>query len=563
MRPPYLRRFAAPLMLLLTLLFMGGCGGGSGSALSDAVSLFLTDDLNAGYDGVWVRVKRVEAIRADGVRTVFEDAEGRAANVRALNRNGEGRFLFMGKCGVPRGVYTGVRITLAKEVVLFPTGVDQGQEREFADLDTSGDKVLEVAFAAPREIGPGENPLVLDFKLDEWVDDGTFVQGATVVEGSSDGLDDPDRHEETEFKGVVTGLSGAAPNFQFQLNGEHGLHLTVSTDAETAFLNGDGSPNPELANGDKVLVHGKFTPGGEGVLAVSVRIRKSGGGEDPHRLVGSAMEWNAEAGFVWVKVREADGFLPNNGLVKVHVSPEGTRFAARGGVALTQQEFFEILISHPGIEMFAEGSMVNGDGAVFEAKAVQIKGEQEERRVAAAGQTVSLQPELGSFRMSLREWEGFHGESGQEIDVQTTPETEFKAADGALMNQQQWFAALATGKKVLAKGTFSNGVLHADWVRIKESEQNESEARGTVLAVNREEFRLEFALTNWSGFDAHQGQGVLLTVGENTVYKNGNGESIGKMDFFELVEAGRTIEVRGVYSPGTNVLKALRIELED
>lgn len=552
----------AVVFAALSALVLAGCGGGGGGAASAEASLFLTDDLNAGYDGVWVSVKKVEAIGATSTTTAFEDPAGREVNVRALSKNGQSRFMFLGEHKLPNGTYTGVRITLAKEVVLFPTGSPTGLNREFAELDASGDKVLDVTFSAPVDVSNGENHIVLDFKLSDWWDDGALVQGAKVVEGSKNGLEDPDRHDHDEYKGVVSGLTGEAPNLSFTLNGEHGWRTEVRTDANTAFFNGDGSANPKLADGDRVKVDGVFSPDLGAVLATAVKIKKDED-DEPQHVVGSSFDWNGDTGTFFVKIREVEGFLPGSDSVKVHVDPLTTRFTSRHGQVLTKGEFFAILAQHPGIEVGAEGSYSGGEDAVFEAKSVRVKDEDGHEEAEAFGLVVSANPDAGSWVLSLKEWEGFQGSSGQQLPIGTNADTRFFNADGAAMEKAAFFQALAVGAKVAVKGSFDGDTLIALKARLKDSGAQEAEARGTVVHVDAENGRLEFALAEWSGFEAFSGKNVNAIALEGTAFKNAEGESIGRAHFFELVKVGSTIEVKGLYEASLNKLKCARMKLED
>lgn len=560
--PPILRLLAVAFAALSALVLAGCGGGGGGAASAAAASLFLTDDLNAGYDGVWVSVKKVEAIGTSGPTVVYENAAGRQVNVRALSKNGESRFMFLGEHGLPNGTYTGVKITLAKEVVLFPTGSPTGLNREFAELDGSGDKLLDVTFSAPIDVSNGENHIVLDFKLSDWWDDGSLVQGAKVVEGSKNGLDDPDRHDHDEYQGVVTGLSGDAPNLSFTLNGEHGWHMDVRTDANTAFFNGDGTANPKLANGDRVKVDGVFSPDLGAVLATAVKIKKDEE-DEPQHVVGSSFDWNGDTGTFFVKIREAEGFMPGSDSVKVHVDPLTTRFTSRHGQVLTKSEFFVILAQHPGIEVGAEGSYSGGEDAVFEAKSVRVKDEDGHEQAEAFGQVASSNADAGSWVLTLKEWEGFQGSTGQQVPVATNADTQFFNADGAAMEKAAFFQALTVGAKVAVKGEFDGSTLMALKARLKDAGAQEAEARGTVVHVDLENGRLEFALAEWSGFEGFSGKNVNAMALEGTAFKNASGESIGRADLFELVKVGSTIEVKGLYQSSNNRLNCARMKLDD
>lgn len=550
------------MLVALAALLAAGCGGGGGSAVSSAASFFITDDLNTGYDAVWVSIKKVELISASGATVVFDDSAGHVVNVRALNSGGLARFLFLGDDRVPQGVYTGMRFTLDDKVVLFPTGASTGQNRLFAGLDANSNKVVALTFAVPIDTSLPNTKFVADFKLSDWTEDGTFVQNCPINEGSHSGLDNPDRHHEDDYKGTVSGLAGNAPEQTFTLNSQRGTRFTVMTDANTAIFNKNGAPNPVLADGKVVEVRGTFSPADGSLLATSIRIKGSES-EDPHEVKGPTSDVNEGASTFKITIREAEGFVPETDVVTVQVNPSTTRFRSHGGVTLTSAEFFAVLMANPGIEVEAEGTVTVGVETVMNAKSVKIEDEHEDEGDEAKGTVTSIDAGVGSFAMTLIEWEGFTGSVGQSVNVTTNLETAYKNDNGETMTKEAFFAALAVGGKVEVKGQYEAGTIAATRLKLEDLESNEDEAKGSVILINAPEFKFDIALTNWEGFSGSVGMTVHVDASSTTNFRGLNGEPITKEVFFAEIGLGASVEAKGTFNSGTSTLTAVRVKMDD
>lgn len=330
------RKLIVPFLLLLAML--AGCGGGSGGATAFG-PMFITDDLGS-YDHVWVTVHRVTLSGSGSAEVVYDNAAGATVDLATLQDATGGRFAFCAM--VPEGVYTSVTFTLDKDVVLFPEGSPSGQDRVFAGNNgTTVDITLN--FASPRMIGPG-SPLVVDFDLENWSDDGVTVTGSPfIAEGDDDGLDDTDRHEEDEVEGIVQGLSGTAPDQTFTLQMEHGGSLTVQTNADTDICGADA-----LADGMEVEVEGVFSTTANAFLALSIEIEDED--DDLPEVEGPVFDISAELGAFSVTVLEADHFLPPFDTVIVMTTVD-TEFTNVNGDIVTAAEFFLALVAGDVLEV--------------------------------------------------------------------------------------------------------------------------------------------------------------------------------------------------------------------
>jgi hypothetical protein len=337
------RLLIAPLILLLGLL--AGCGGGGAGGATAFGPMFITDDLGD-HDHVWVTVHRVSLAGNGGVEVVYDNPAGASVDLASLQDATGGRFAFCAM--VPEGVYTSVTFTLDKDLVLFEQGSSTGLDRVFAGHNgTTVDITL--TFASPRMIGPG-NPLVIDFDLENWDDDGTTVTGSPfIAEGDGDGLDDMDRHEDEEIEGVIEGLSGTAPDQSFTLQLEHGGSVTVVTDANTDIC-GSGT----LADGLEVEVEGAFSTTPNAFVASSIEIEDEDDDDDDlPEVEGAAFDISIELGTFSMTVLEAEHFLPPFDTVIV-VTDGSTEFTNVNGDVVTAAEFFLALMAGDVLEVEGE-----------------------------------------------------------------------------------------------------------------------------------------------------------------------------------------------------------------
>jgi len=329
------------LSVLAALLALVGCGGGGiGGSLSGTFgALFISDSLD-NHDHVWVTIRKVVLNGEGGPVTVFDDPAGMTIDLKTL-RDGFGeRYSFL--ASVPDGNYSDITFTMDKYVVLFETGSSVGLEREFAG--NNGDTAdLVLAFAPAKDISPNSS-LVVDFDLGNWDDDGALITGNPFLqESSGDGLDDVDRHENNDIDGVVSGLSGAAPDQLFTLaDGEQ--PVKVITNAQTVFCGFDA-----LSNGMRVSVKGTFSRENHAFVARKISIDDE---NDMPEAEGPASEINAGEGTFVLTLHDCEHFLPTLDTVNVSTG-EATEFFNRNGMPVNAEAFFASL--EPGTKLEVRG----------------------------------------------------------------------------------------------------------------------------------------------------------------------------------------------------------------
>lgn len=557
-------------ILFVLALIAAGCGGGGGGSASGAASIFLTDDLSTNYSAVWVKIFRVELVRQGGDRvTVYEDSVGKVINLRALN-DGSPRYAFLGKDGVPEGTYTGVRFTLSKDCSLLPNGSDNTLPRVFDDPyinpSNANQAILTINFSSPKTVTGDSNDFICDFVLSDWTEDGTKVRNCKVEDGPRGGIDNRDRHEHDDWEGTIAELSGVAPDFTFVLRLRSGNSITVTTDSLTAIFNGNGAPNPQLANGKRAQVRGIFTPSTRTVAATSVKIRTGeNNGEDPHEAKGLAKEVSAEAGTFDIVFGRAEGFTPVASFVHV-TTTETTRFFSHGGVLLTREQFFGILTGG-GKRVEAEGTW-NADTNTLAAVKAKIEDEDDHHEAEARGAPSNIDADAGTFSLTLQEWEGFSASPGAVIGVETNGETDYRNGDGQKVEKAAFFQLMATATSVKVEGRYMNGVITAKYARIRNSGGGgggggQAEARGAVLNLNVEAKTFDLVLVEWSGFGGSANMIVHVAFTEGATFRDFSGESVSREAFFGLIQNGFLVEAEGSFNSGSSTLTAVKAKLED
>ncbi len=452
------------------LALLAGCGGGGDSTLSGPVggsspaNFFITDNLNVGYDAVWVNLHELDLVDSKGTSVkVFESATGLTVNLRSLN-DGSSRFLFVGQSQIPAGTYRRVDVTMDKALTLFPTGATTGQAAQFADAfdKSTGLTEAKVNLTTPLTFPSVGTNLVVDFDLASWKVVGNIVT-PVVRHHNGKGLEDRLRHENHQFQGVVSHLAGTIPNQTFTLNrGATGL-FTVQLNAQTTVFRGNGAGNAVLADGQNVGVRGVFDFATRTLTATSVKIDDgTGNGHDSPEVKGSVKSFDATGGSLVVSAGEIEGFLPNHDTVTVSTSPTTLFFNDRG-VSLTKDEFFTRLAAQGTTAVVeAEGGTYDAASNTLTARKLKFEdhfngdvGNQAE----AKGSASNIDATAKTFTMTLQEWEGFQSTAGSTVNVTAAPNAQFMGGNGGHQTPEQFFSALPNAAMVIVHGTFNDGTL--------------------------------------------------------------------------------------------------------
>jgi hypothetical protein len=552
-----------PWLLLLPVV-LWGCGGGGGSSSSGGnapVNVFVTDSFRDDFDHVWVTIHKVELLDAGGAaQTLFDDPEGRVIDLKTLRDASGERFTFLSTGSVPGGTYTGGRVTVGPTFNVIPKGSTTAQTLPVADdvaRDAQGRPVVPFSLQGPRNIGSSGEPLVIDFDLANF----SVVNGKlrpAIKHALGELLGDLPRHEHHRFEGVVSELSGAAPNQSFVLSFGEGKRIDVTTNENTAIYNADGTPNAALANGQRVKVEGIFDVAAHRLVASEIKIQPQGG-EPKHAFVaGKPRDINPAGGSFVVLIRRAEGFVPTHDTVKV-VTTDQTIFRADSGMVISAADFFAGLATADGVGV--EGTYDAGSNTLTALSARLHHEHEPDHRVRAVGMPKEPNREAGTFVLNpVLEHEGFVPRDNR-VNVVTTANTKFVDHHGNVITRAAFFELLPTALKVRVEGTYSaaSNTITASLARIVDQggDHHPATAVGKPVEVNRD------ARTFWlnpvyehTGFDLRDGR-VKIATNANTVFKDKNGAVITAGAFFELLANALKVRVEGNYDPETNTILAL------
>ena len=554
-------------LFLVIALFAAGCGGGDGDGGANGdVAVFVTDDLNTFYEAVWVTMLRVELqSQGGGFVTIFNDPNGKVVNLRALN-DGSPRYAFLGVDRVPEGVYTGMRFTLDKDVRITAAGGGSAQARvfdpPFINPSNPEQAILTLTFGAPKTIVGTSNDIVADFVLASWTENGAQIQNAILAEGTGTGLGDNARHDEDKFHGQIAGLSGTSPNFTFTLNLESENRVTVTTDSMTSVFNNNGSPNPQLANGKRVEVRGKWDVATRTVVATSVKIKASTDNdtEDSVEANGIAVDIDEPTGTFDVDLTEVEGYLPTQPVVHVATS-SSTLYFDSSGVLITRSDFFENIIAGD-VRVEVEGTWEIATNTITAFKAKIEDDGSADHSVQAVGSANTISAIDGTFRIQLAQWAGFAASAGTQVNIVTNGSTSFQNASGATVTQAEFFVLLAASTSVRAHGAYNNGTIVADFVRIRDLAVGQAEAYGEVNNINSGSQTFDLEVIIWSGFNVNAGQTIQVAMSGTAVFRDASGNKMSAVDFFNEISAGAEVSMRGTFDAGTTTFTATEVKIE-
>lgn len=548
---------------LATLILAVGCGGGgSGTGtvnLGNQVSLFATDDLNTGYDHVWVTFYQIKVTTASGTTQVFESTSGVPVDLSSLNDGTNSLFAFMGAATFPSQPLTSIKFEVDRTAILYTTGSTTGQPTQFDPSLNSGTSRSEMTltFGTPQTI-PAGGSLAFDFDLPNWNIVGGFIVPAVNLHNGS-GLDNPARHVRREFSGTVGNLQGAAPTQTFEVTNWEGRTVRVASSASTVILNEDGSPSPALANGQKVEIHGIFAPDSKTLQASRIKIEDGDGAHTEARAEGAVRNANVATSHFEVKAQETRGFAPTE--LWVNVTTTGnTRFFNRMGTLVTKEEFYAALTAG---EVEVQGAYNPSTNTLTATKAKLEDGTGGDDSQEAKGTLITSNASAGTLSIALTEWEGFAGTSGGTLNIATTVTTVYRGSTGEPLTKNQFFSQLTGSNGVKVHGTYSGGLMTATKLELKSSggTNDPHEIKGTVSSVNSIASTFTLTVMEWSGFNGSFGQAIAVGMASNATYRDKDGATITKNDFFTAIAGGSHAEVEGVVTGSAMV--GVRGKLDD
>ncbi len=453
-----LRKIVLCVAAVMATLSVVGCGGGGGAlgAATAAVNVFAVDDMNTGFDHVWVTINKVELLNGTQSTTVFDETAtgGRVVDLLTLHDGTGARFLLLGSSGAPAGTYTGAKVTLSKDLNVFTTGATTGTAATFAGA-TGSDFAMDLTFSPPQTVSAGHN-LVVDFDLSTWTLTGNTVSstgGLFVKKGSETGIEDETRHEHDAYRGEVSELAGSVPDQTFTLSHEH-MSVKVRTSGSTTLVNDDGSVNPALSDAQHVEVRGVFNVTDKVLDATSIQIHKLSTNQDELGEVRGLVTANSSlGGTLTLTVAEAEHFVPSGTSITISTDSNTLYFSATG-VAITPIEFFASLENNTS-KLDAQGTVTSGNLLAKRIRLAEVEGGDHNlpRDVRLLGAASNIDTTAMTFDFTPSEHEGATIGSGTVVHVVTTSGTTYELRSGN-SDATTFFTGLAATPNVRVRGSY-------------------------------------------------------------------------------------------------------------
>jgi len=343
---------------VLTIGILAGCGGGSTSATTRGVDIYVTDQFADQYSHVWVTLQSIAIGDGKTFTDVYSAKTGKTIDIVSLKDTAE----LLSSIQLNDESYTHIRVTYADTVTL---------------VDASGKStMLQVAPSPSTTVGGGlaihtsatrvpfkastNRQLVVDFNLASFEVSGGKLKVGIVPEPpigfngkfkrfANNGL--VSNLTETSF--VMTGGDNRPPvqiqPYPLPPPPKPGMRssINVSFDANTVILGPDGpdAALAALANGQMVVVRGSYDDASKTLTATEINIVPMGGanpgghhgihpGDDTaiagDHVGGIVMDIDEGTGIVTIKPREANHATSGN-LVKIHVSGTDKVLLGQGG----------------------------------------------------------------------------------------------------------------------------------------------------------------------------------------------------------------------------------------
>ncbi len=435
-----------PLILIPLVTALVACGGSGTDPLSTAnntgtVSVLITDNLTQDYSEVWVNVRSISAVDANGQAVVlYEDTVGQTHNLSQLVNIGA----LVDAQAIAPGTYTSFDIVLTNDIKL----VDLNGNVVNATFDQSGNPTYTMTVTGSLVVDVNQtSTLALDFDLAQFTYDATTNTVAPVVVQK-----DPAALSQTvaTTQGQVQTV---ANDTQFVMTPATGgaditvnLHNTATvTDAATGTV---GATTTALQPGANVSVSGTYDANTLTVTASGVQV-DSNTITIRHEVEGFVVSFDGST--LEMDVKEAS-FAPSTNTVSVDVS--------------------NALFSKGSLTMLAAGQEVEikglWDSSSFTAAVIEIEGAPRNTN------------ESYNYNDDYAEVEGtINSVTGSQISL-TVVEFEhvsgIQAGDTLTINSaNSWFkhgdsSCLAAGAELEVKGAFTDPtVMEASVIEFESS----------------------------------------------------------------------------------------------
>lgn len=567
-------RILCGLWIALLALALAGCGGSGGSSSGGASpanvnGVFATNTSGAApassvkpkvntfwtsYSHIWVTVKEVIFDgKSSGAVIAYNDPTGTQLDLHALRDGSGGLYSLLGTASLPNDSYTDVKIVLDKGITLIANGSTTAVSANttFAGLDAGGlTKTLTVNLGASGVTITKD--FEIDFKVDQWTYDSGTDTVTTTNPGSGDGtgVGDPTRHQKDDFRGAVGNLTGTAPTQSFTLTrgDDQNEAVTVNCSALTTIVNGDGSPNPALANGQHVIVEGYFDTTARAIVASTITIRPAtASGDDPAiaRGTGSAGSLTDTGGTFTLALTDVEGFIPGAAAINVTTSTTTQFFTGRGG-PLDAATFYGGLASYARIVV--AGTWTSGTSTLAATKVIAFATAPSDDGVEAAGPTSNAT--LTGFDLTANQFEGLNITAGTLVHVTLGGSVQIFDPQHNSINPTQLLALLtgSTPLGVEVHGTYdtTSNTITATRVNVRPAPGTHPVVvfSGPLVSVDGSTNFVTVTVVNRDESDVQQGAQVQVNFGDTTVFYFG-GSVVTKSSFLGSAQLNHSVRVIG------------------
>lgn len=440
------------------------------------MALYFTDAVSDDFDHVWVSLYSVDLLTRDGALSLYSTPPGAPPAIIDLKSLGgpNQRYWFVASSTVAAGEYTGAQVVLGAELMLMPVGSSTGTPARFEAAD--GERKLMVrGFDAPRTFAGGE-ALLIDFDLAAWNFYAGYVSagsGQYLRLGDPAGISVLTAHEPNDHQGLITSVSGAAPNQRFVIEGGASA-LTVQTSAETALYHELGYQSAAIAVGTMVEVTGVFDNALGVLLAQEIKVEDDAVADAELRgtMTSSAVETAT-----FQVLEEVEAFVPNSTALTVKATG-GTVFLSRRGVPMW--DYFEwVHLLGQGGQLEAEGAFDPAARALYAHRLKLIGPAVDEKYNELEGPVSNIDPGALSFTVAAEEWWGLNVDPGEPIAVELA-DTYYYRIDRETFEEVDaatFFLALTAGQRVEVEGRFDaqTRVFRARWATFEPEEYDDDD----------------------------------------------------------------------------------------
>lgn len=340
---------------VLTLGILAGCGGGSTSATTRGVDIYVTDQFVDQYSHVWVTLQSIAVGDGKTFTDVYSATTGKTIDIVSLKDTAE----LLSSIQLADTRYTHIRVTYSDTVTLVDAGGTSTTIQVAPSPSTTVGGGLAIHTSATRVPfkASTNRQLVVDFNLASFEISGGKLRVGIVPEPPI-GFDG--KFKRFANNGQVSNLTATSfvmtggdnrPPVQIQPYPlppapKPGMRssINVTFDANTVVLGPDG-PGASLANGQKVVVRGSYDDASKTLTATEINIVPMGGanpggnhgirpGDDTSvagdHIGGIVTDIDEANGIVIIKPREANHATSGN-LVKISISATDQVLLGQGG----------------------------------------------------------------------------------------------------------------------------------------------------------------------------------------------------------------------------------------